>query len=40
MDENKVIVSTEMKQALVNLVKSRRDLCDHVRCDEDAVCPL
>ena len=37
MDENKVIVSTEMKQALVNL---RRDLCDHVRCDKDAVCPL
>ena len=20
--------------------KSRRDLCDHVRCDKDAVCPL
>ena len=37
MDENKVIVSTEMKQASA---KSRRDLCDHVRCDKDAVCPL
>ena len=40
MDENKVIVSTEMKQTLVNLRNLEEILCDHVRGDEDAVCPL
>ena len=40
MDENKVIVSTEMKQALVNLRNLEEIYVDHVRCDEDAVCPL
>ena len=39
MDENKVIVSTEMKQALVNL-RNLEEIYVIMSGDEDAVCPL
>lgn len=40
MDENKVIVSTEMKQALVNLRNLEEIYVIMSGVTEDAVCPL